>query len=204
MGEVLFGLIMVLSVTLTAGLTVREGRSGVRELLVAALGCNIAWGIIDGIMYVMNCMAERSVKARLVRAIQSAGTQGALNIVRDEVEPELETLAAPEDREAFYRAILKYLSHVETLPTGIKKQDFYGGLACFWLVFLSCLPAAAPFLIFSDPVRALRVSNFLLLVMLFVVGRKWADYANTNRWVAGLSMVAIGLLLVGVAIALGG
>jgi hypothetical protein len=205
MGEVLFGLIMVLSVTLTAGLTVREGKSGVRELLVAALGCNIAWGIIDAIMYVMNCMTERSVKARLVRAIQSApDTQGALNIVRDEVEPELETLAEPEDREAFYRAMLKYLSHVETMPTGIKKQDFYGGLACFWLVFVSCLPAAAPFLIFSDPVRALRVSNFLLLVMLFVVGRKWADYANTNRLVAGLSMVAIGLLLVGVAIALGG
>ena len=70
MGEILFGLIMVLSVTLTAGLTVTEGKEGVRQLLVAALGCNIAWGVIDGIMYVMNCMAERSVRARLIRAIQ--------------------------------------------------------------------------------------------------------------------------------------
>src|SRR5512133_2658458 len=100
LGEILFGLIMVLSVTLTAGLTVAEGRAGVRQLLVAALGCNIAWGIIDGIMYVMNCMAERSVRARLIGAIQGApDPDTALAIVRDEVEPELESLARPEDRE---------------------------------------------------------------------------------------------------------
>src|SRR5262245_8184805 len=88
MGEILFGLIMVLSVTLTAGLTVEEGKSGVRQLLIAALGCNIAWGIIDGIMYVMNCMAERSVRARLIRMIQAAPDPGAaLAIIRQEVEP---------------------------------------------------------------------------------------------------------------------
>jgi hypothetical protein len=205
MGEILFGLIMVLSVTLTSGLTVKEGKSGVRQLLVAAIGCNIAWGIIDGIMYVMNCMTERSVKARLIRAIQSAPQpHGALDVIRDEVEPELESLAGSEDREAFYRAMVKHLSRSGAPKTGLEKADFYGGLACFWLVFVSCLPAAAPFLIFSDPVRALRVSNFLLLAMLYVVGRKWAAYANTNRLVAGLAMVAVGLLLVGVAIALGG
>jgi hypothetical protein len=50
MGEILFGLIMVLSVTLTAGLSVADGKAGVRQLLVAAIGCNVAWGIIDGIM----------------------------------------------------------------------------------------------------------------------------------------------------------
>ena len=40
--------------------------------------------------------------------------------------------------------------------------------------------------------------------MLFVAGRKWAAYANTNRLIAGLAMVTIGLVLVGVAILLGG
>jgi VIT1/CCC1 family predicted Fe2+/Mn2+ transporter len=205
MGEILFGLVMVLSVTLTAGLTVKEGQSGVRQLLVAAIGCNIAWGIIDGIMYVMNCMAERSVKVRLILAIQGApDPQAALDIIRVEVEPELEALAGSQDRETLYRAILNHLSQCGAPTTGLEKADFYGGLACFWLVFVSCLPAAAPFLIFSRPTLALRVSNFLLIAMLFAVGRKWAAYTNTNRLVAGLAMVAVGLLMVGVAIALGG
>jgi hypothetical protein len=43
LGEVLFGLIMVLTMTLTAGLTVAEGTEGVRQLLLAAIGCNVAW-----------------------------------------------------------------------------------------------------------------------------------------------------------------
>src|SRR5262249_38722824 len=76
-------------------------------------------------------------------------------------------------------------------------------LASFWLVFVSCLPAAIPFLIFSEPQVALRVSNFLLIIGLFYVGQKWADYAGKNRVVFGLALVAVGLMLVGVAILLG-
>jgi|SRR5262245_47958225 len=205
MGEILFGLIMVLSMTLTAGLTVAEGREGVRQLLVAALGCNIAWGIIDGIMYVMNCMAERSLRARIVQAIQSApDSSAAIEIIRDRIEPELEALAGPEHREGLYRAIFKHLSQGTSPRTTVEKSDLYGGLACFCLVFASCVPAAAPFLIFSNPIRALRVSNFLLIAMLFAVGYKWADYTNASRLGVGLALVTIGLLLVGVAVLLGG
>src|SRR5262249_8437116 len=72
LGEILFGLIMVLTATLTAGLTAPEGPEGMRQMLFAALGCNIAWGIIDAVMYVMNCMTERAEKARLIEAVQSA------------------------------------------------------------------------------------------------------------------------------------
>ena len=42
LGEILFGLIMVLTVTLTAGLTVDEGRAGVRQLLFAAIGVGLS------------------------------------------------------------------------------------------------------------------------------------------------------------------
>lgn len=205
LGEVLFGLIMVLSATLTAGLTVAEGAAGVRHLLHAALGCNIAWGIIDGIMYVMNCMTERAGKAHLIQAIQrTPDVHTALDIVRGEIEPRFEALTGPEHREALCRSILEYLARAEAAKTSITKDDLYGALACFWLVFLSCLPATVPFLIISEPTRALRVSNFLLIAMLFLVGHIWAQYAHINRLVAGLVMVGIGLALVGVAVLLGG
>ena len=205
LGEVLFGLIMVLGATLTAGLTVAAGAAGVRQLLQAALGCNIAWGIIDGIMYVMNCMTVRAEKARLIEAIQRAPDRSAaLDIVRGDIEPRFETLAAPEQREALCRSILEYLAQGEAPKTSVTREDLYGAVACFWLVFLSCLPVALPFLIFSEPTRALRVSNALLIAMLFFVGHKWAQYAHTNRLIAGAVIVAIGLALVGVAVVLGG
>ena len=205
LGEILFGLIMVLTVTLTAGLTVDEGRAGVRQLLFAAIGCNIAWGIIDAVMYIMNCITVRSGKVRLVKAVRrSPDGKAALALIQDEIEPELQELLTPENAEALSRSVLKHIAQAQVADKTLTKDDFYGALACFWLVFVSCLPAAIPFLIFSQPHFALRVSNFLLIALLFLVGQKWAQYAGTNRLVTGSAMVAIGLVLVGIAILLGG
>ncbi|HEX7374650.1 MAG TPA: hypothetical protein VF277_06720, partial [Steroidobacteraceae bacterium] len=65
MGEILFGLIMTLTFTLGAGLVIQEeGREGARAMLVAILGCNLAWGVIDGIFYVLGQLFERG---RLLR-----------------------------------------------------------------------------------------------------------------------------------------
>lgn len=205
LGEILFGLIMVLTVTLTAGLTVADGRAGVRQLLLAAIGCNIAWGIIDAVMYVMNCVTVRSGKMRLVRAVQSAADErAALVLIQNEIEPELQELLDPEQATAFSRSILNHIATAQIAKKTLTRDDLYGALACFWLVFVSCLPAAVPFFIFSQPRFALRVSNLLLLAMLFLVGQKWAQYVGTNRLAAGSAMLAIGLVLVGIAILLGG
>jgi len=71
--EVLFGLIMVL--TFTGSLSVAEvGRDDVRAMLIGALGCNLAWGIIDAILYLMGCLAERSRRLMTVRAVRAAET----------------------------------------------------------------------------------------------------------------------------------
>jgi len=201
----LFGLIMVLTVTLTASFTVADGRKGVRQLLLAAIGSNVAWGIIDASMYIMNAMVVRRGKIRLVKAVQRASdAKAALLLVKDRVEPELQELIGPEKAEAFSKSVLPHIVGAQITERILTKEDFYGALASFWLVFVSCLPAAIPFLIFSEPQVALRVSNFLLIAGLFYVGQKWADYAGKSRVAVGLAMVAVGLILVGVAILLGG
>ena len=205
LGEILFGFIMVLTVTLTAGFSVADGKRGVRQLLLAAIGTNVAWGIIDAAMYIMNSMVVRRGKIRLVKAVQRApDAKTALLLVKDRVEPELQQLIGPEKAEAFSRSVLPHIVGAQIMERILTKEDFYGALASFWLVFVSCLPAAIPFLIFSEPQVALRVSNFLLIAGLFYVGQKWAAYAGKNRVAVGLAMVAIGLALVGVAILFGG
>jgi VIT1/CCC1 family predicted Fe2+/Mn2+ transporter len=205
LGEILFGLIMVLGATLTAGLTVAEGEKGVRQLLHAAIGCNVAWGIIDGVMYVMNCVVVRNSRVRFLQAVQSApDATAAQAIIRDEVEPEIDSVLGQEVCDSLYQSVRKRLGETGVPKNRITREDLFGAIACFWLVFLSCLPAAVPFLFFSTPERALRVSNGLLIAMLFLVGQRWAKYTNMNGLVSGLVMVAIGLALVGVAVLLGG
>src|SRR6185503_2644072 len=69
--EVLFGLIMVL--TFTGSLSVAEaGRDDVRMMLIGALGCNFAWGIIDGVLYLMGCLAEKGHSLMTYRAVRAA------------------------------------------------------------------------------------------------------------------------------------
>ena len=61
--EILFGVIMVL--TFTGSISVAEGgRAEGRELLIGAIACNLAWGIVDGVMYVLATLTERA-RARM-------------------------------------------------------------------------------------------------------------------------------------------
>src|SRR5215470_9900766 len=69
--EVLFGLIMVLTFTCSFSV-VEAGRAEVRTMLLGALGCNLAWGIIDAIMYLMACLAERARGLATLRAVRGA------------------------------------------------------------------------------------------------------------------------------------
>src|SRR6187402_1930633 len=78
--EILFGLIMVL--TFTGSLSVAEaGRADVRDMLIGALGCNISWGIIDGILYLMDCLSERARDIRASWAVRKASTPDAAHRV---------------------------------------------------------------------------------------------------------------------------
>ena len=81
--EVLFGLIMVL--TFTGSLSVAEAdRAEVRTMLIGALGCNTVWGIIDGILYLMGCLAEKGRERMIFRAVRNAtDPQQAQRLIAD-------------------------------------------------------------------------------------------------------------------------
>jgi len=86
----------------------------------------------------------------------------------------------------------------------LRKEDVYGAIASFWLVSLSAIPAVIPFLLFSDRIVALRVSNLILLAILFLVGFRVGKVAHSNPWVVGSTVLVAGLVMVAIVMALGG
>lgn len=69
--EVVFGVLMAM--TFIGALNVAEaGQGEVRKVMLAALGCNIAWGLTDGIMYLVAMLTERSRARMLGEAPQDA------------------------------------------------------------------------------------------------------------------------------------
>jgi hypothetical protein len=206
LGEILFGLIMTLTFTLSAGIIIQdEGREGARELLIAVLGCNIAWGIIDGALYLVGQLFDRGRLRRLGRAIRHSHDRStATALVAEELDPLLSDVLSPSESEALYARIADNLTRNPERATKLTKEDWSGASTSFWLVVLSSVPAAVPFLLIDNAMLALRVSNAILVGLLFFCGYWWARYTLGKPWVVGLAFLFFGILLVLAAIALGG
>jgi hypothetical protein len=204
MGELLFGLIMVLTFTLGAGIELGD-REEARELLIAIIGCNTAWGIIDAALYLMGRLSERGRLHRLAKSIQAAPTsEQALALVDAELDERLPASVRPEVRTALDAHVLERVRGMKLEANRLTAADAWAGLAVFWLVFLAALPAALPFLLIREPQIAMRTSNAILIGLLFYVGWRWASYTGASRWRTGLFMALLGVGLVLVAIPLGG
>jgi hypothetical protein len=207
MGEVLFGLIMTLTFTLGAGIIIEEeGREGARQLLIATIGCNIAWGIIDAALYLAGQLFDRGRLRKLTTIVHDASDDNAAGaVVADELDGVLEdVITAPERRELYARIVRNIRSAPVRASGGVTKADLLGALASFWLVFLASLPAAVPFMLMDDAMQALRMSNVVLLALLFFTGYHWAKYTLGHPWIVGLCFLVGGIGMVWTAIMLGG
>jgi VIT1/CCC1 family predicted Fe2+/Mn2+ transporter len=200
--EALFGLIMVL--TFTGSLSVAEsGRPEVRAMLIGALGCNLAWGIIDAILYLMGCLSEHAKGIRALRALQKATTPEEGHRAVASVLPPImaETLGSSE-----YESMRNKLLQLPKAPTRprLRKQEWLGALAVFLWVFFITFPVALPFIFMHDVGRALRLSNAIAVTLLFLTGFAFGRIAEYHAWLTGLAMILLGGALVGITIALGG
>ena len=200
--EVLFGLIMVLSFTgaISVG---TDSRQDVCELLWAALGCNVAWGLVDAIMYWMNLVVERGHAIRVIRSINSNENKSAnREYLKNEMSPTLGRLIREQE--------LDYLvDQIKEIPEPSNRllltlADVKAGIQIFFLVFLCTLPIALPFAFISELELALRISNGIALLMLFWGGYLLAGFAGFRKGLTGVIYAGIGVLLVVLTIALGG
>ena len=200
--EMLFGLIMVL--TFTGSLSVAEaGREDVRTMLIGALGCNLAWGIIDAVLYLMGSLAEKGRGLMIFRAVrQATDPQKAQRLIADALPAVVASVLQPAELEAMHQR-LKQLPEPPR-PAWLRKDDWLGALGVFLLVFVSTFPVAIPFIFMHNAGRALRLSNLIAIVLMFILGYAFGRCAGRNPWVMGISMVVLGAILVGLTMALGG
>lgn len=204
MSELLFGLIMTLTFTLGASLVIQEGPDATRELLAGVVGCNVAWGIIDGLLYVMTAMYERGRVHRAATVLRRDGESAAAEMVRAELE---EGYGQALSAATTSRVVAELVQALRTANTGrvrIQSGDLGGAAGCFVMVVATSVPAVLPFLFLDNHLLALRVSNALLLALIFAVGYVWARLTNANPWMTGTGMALFGMVLVQLTIMLGG
>ena len=200
--EVLFGLIMVLTFTLSLS-AASAGREEVRTMLFGALGCNLAWGIVDGIMYILSTLGERGQSLLTLKALRkTADPAAARRLIGDALPRAVASVIRPEELDAIHRK-LQDLPEPPARPR-LNREDLLGAVAVCILVFFCTFPVTIPFIFMSDPMRALRLSNGIAIAMLFMTGHSLGRHAGYRPWRMGLSMVGLGIVLVAITMALGG
>jgi len=200
--ELLFGLIMVL--TSTGALSVMTaGRADIKAMIVGALGCNVAWGVIDAGMYLMGCLEDRGRTISALKALRVEGDHGSAHRAIADVLPEqIAAAIGKSELESIQRNLRQ--TEAPAVRPRLTADDWLGAAAvCVWVI-LSTFPVVLPFFFTSDAYLALRISNAIAVVLLFLCGYAFALCSGLRPWPTGLLMVGVGCVQVAIAIALGG
>jgi len=172
-------------------------------MLVGAVGCNLAWGIIDGVFYLLGVITQRGHGLIAFRALRRAKDAAeAHRIIADELPPLLAAVISPIEFEVM-RGKLNEMPD-PPVPVTISRSDWLAALGVCLLVFLSTFPVVVPFLFITGARLALRVSNGVAIVMLFLTGYALGRYSGRPAWKWGLWMVLLGAALAGLAGVMGG
>jgi hypothetical protein len=200
--EIIFGVLMALSFTGSLN-AVTAGREEVRTMMLTALGCNLAWGLVDAVMYLVATLTGRARNQTLWRMVRStADLQVAHTGIAEALPGRLGDGLGVDGLEDIRRRLL-------ALPepparTHLCREDYAGALGVFLLVVLSTFPVVVPFMFISETALAMRTSNAVALVLLFIGGYRLGHYAGGVPWRTGLAMAAVGAVLVSIIMALGG
>lgn len=201
LSEIMFGLLMALTFTGTMSIVLGEG-GNVQSVLLAALGCNLAWGIVDGTMYVLTSVTERGQTLARRRKIAASAPEQARRLVRDNLPDDVER--ALSDEEIDRVVLLAWRLTDEDKPAALTVNDVRAAGLVFLLVVGATLPPAVPFVILDDAFVAIRVSNLIAVVMLFLIGWRLDRLMDRTSIQMRIVVPIIGCLLVAVTIALGG
>lgn len=198
--EVMFGLLMAVSIV--GALSVATaGRQDVRTALIAALGCNLAWGLVDGVMYLVRTLTERNRNVSLARQVTGVPPDDGRRAIVASLPDHVAAIVGDAEIEAMRQRVLA----LQSPRGGLRSEDYLAAVGIFLLVVLATFPIVIPFLVIDDAARAMQVSRLITVAMLFVAGFALGRYAGHARpALTGFCMALLGGALIAAIKALGG
>lgn len=199
--EILFGLIMALTFTGTLSV-VEADRAEVKSMLIGAIGCNIAWGLVDAVMYLVTTMVTKGRQMTILEFVKGTKeSEKANKYIAEQLPPVVTSVLGKKGLDEIRQ---KLISLPQAPDNKLNIRDFIRSLYIFLLVVLSTFPAVIPFIFVKEAALALRISNVVAIVMMFICGWILASYAGHNKFLTGIIMALLGTALVFITILLGG
>jgi hypothetical protein len=200
--ELCFGLFMALTFV-GAVSAVTAGEEAGLKMFYTALGCNLAWGLADAVMFLVRTLTNRGRRLTLALSVRREPDAAAGVLALRRALPRwISPLVADTELERI-RVRFAALADLPSRPR-IVLADLVGAAAIFLLVVSSTFPVALPFVVFKHVPTALLVSRALTIAILFGSGMALGVHSGFGGWKAGCAMAALGVVLTMAIIALGG
>lgn len=203
--EPMFGVIMVVCFTSVLRAFPNLAETILGTILLSALFCCIAWGLVDGIFYAWEAHYELDKKRKLQSQVQAlADPNMGRELVEDDLGDTIVDLMNDEDKEQIYQIVEKNVPGVDLGRVSIK-EDIITVLIAFSLVVGSSIIVILPFLWFSPVMTALKISNITGILLLFIMGY-WRedDKRISKKLITGGFTAFVALIITLVTVVLGG
>lgn len=202
LSEVAFGVIMALTI-ISVIPTAADG-AGRQQLVLAALGCNLAWGIVDALMTLVGMRVDREHRHAGLRALrevedEKSFREGLRDFLPDLMVDHLQANDVQRLRSNFLKSLL---GTGETPRLG--REYWLAWLILAAHTFVATLPIILPLLLVPDDLLALRLAQATGLLLMFGLGWLLARWAGGRPWQGALGFTALGVTMTGICLALGG
>jgi len=200
--ELCFGLFMAITFTGAMSVITPAGNE-VREMVVGAFGCNVAWGLVDAVMFLVRTLTERARTLNLALAVRGApnAEEGQRHVERA-ISSVASKLVTAVEIEAV-RARIVSMAQLPEKPH-LYRRDAIAAVLIFFIVLGSTVPIVLPFAFTTDVALAKNGSRLVALAMLFGAGRSLGRHAGYGGLRTGFSMMGLGAAVIVAIMAFGG
>jgi hypothetical protein len=142
--EAIFGIVMALTFTCTFS-AVEATRADVRSMLLAAIGCNVAWGLVDGVMYLVARVTQQMRGMQLLKTLRVSEPGEGRRALAGALPP----LVSEALGETGVDDLRARLAALPTAPERIRisLEDSLGALGIFLIAVISMMPVLVPFIV---------------------------------------------------------
>jgi VIT1/CCC1 family predicted Fe2+/Mn2+ transporter len=204
--EIIYGVIIAMTFTSVLRQSPEVLSIVMHRIALTALGCCIAWGIVDGVFYSWERGYLLSQENRIRELSKSEGQKkSAIPLIAEQLDDTILRTIPGDQRLNLYRHLVGYLSRVDVR----EKMTLRDSLAIVGGTLLRSagagLVVVTPFFLMDDARAALWVSNLLGILILFAVGYiRATDRRPLPRLIYGFGTSLLGIIIVGITVILGG
>jgi len=192
--ELLYGFIMALIFVYAARLEIVFFDTWM-HFAVVEIGMIATWGTIDGIVFYFIALCNRRRYGRIISNADGEDDELRTALLMDEFSSTPLDVLPDKEKEAICRSILDKELQSAAESRSDDRTMLQCSVGCLLISLSTLVPILIPVIVIEDFMLGLEVASVLSSVVLFFIGYFMSSYLGSNRWLTGLTLMGMSLVI---------